>query len=77
VTIIGEVFRPGDFSLDSNPTLLKLIERSGGVRENAFLDRIVIQRINADLSLSNLSVNYKDIVWLGLTITNHVSIITI
>jgi len=61
VTIIGEVFRPGDFSLDSNPTLLKLIERSGGVRENAFLDRIVIQRINADLSLSNLSVNYKDI----------------
>ena len=62
VTIIGEVFRPGDFSLDSNPTLLKLIERSGGVRENAFLDRIVIQRINADLSLSNLSVNYKDIV---------------
>ena len=62
VTIIGEVFRPGDFSLDSNPTLLKLIERSGGVRENAFLDRIVIQRINADLSLSNLSVNYKDII---------------
>ena len=62
VTIIGEVFRPGDFSLDSNPTLLKLIERSGGVRENAFLDRIVVQRINADLSLSNLSVNYKDII---------------
>jgi protein involved in polysaccharide export with SLBB domain len=62
VTIIGEVFRPGDFSLDSNPTLLKLIERSGGVKENAFLDRIVIQRINSDLSLSNLSVNYKDIV---------------
>jgi len=62
VTIIGEVFRPGDFSLDSNETLLKLIERSGGVRENAFLDRIVIQRINTDLSLSNLSVNYKDII---------------
>jgi protein involved in polysaccharide export with SLBB domain len=62
VTIIGEVFRPGDFSLDSNPTLLNLIERSGGVRENAFLDRIVVQRINADLSLSNLSVNYKDII---------------
>jgi protein involved in polysaccharide export with SLBB domain len=62
VSILGEVFRPGDFSLDSNPTLRKLIERSGGVRENAFLDRIVIQRINADLSLSNLSVNFKDIV---------------
>lgn len=62
ITVLGEVFRPGDFSLDSNPTLLKLIERSGGTRENAFLDRIVIQRINSDLSLSNLSVNFKDIV---------------
>ena len=62
VSIFGEVFRPGYFSLDSNPTLLKLIERSGGVRENAFLDRIVIQRINKDLSLSNLSINYKDII---------------
>lgn len=62
VSIIGAVFRPGDFSLDNSPTLLKLIERSGGVRENAFLDRGVIQRINADLTADNLSFNLKDII---------------
>lgn len=61
VSILGEVFRPGDFSLDSSPTLLKLISRAGGLRENSFLDRGVIQRINPDLSADNLSFNLKDV----------------
>ena len=62
VSIIGEVFRPGDFSLDSNPTLLKLISRAGGLRETSFLERGVIQRINIDLSADNLAFNLKDII---------------
>jgi protein involved in polysaccharide export with SLBB domain len=62
VSIFGEVFRPGDFSLDSSPTLLKLIERAGGLRENSFLERGVIQRINSDLSADNLSFNLKEII---------------
>lgn len=62
VSINGEVFRPGDFSLDSSPTLLKLIERAGGLRENSFLERGVIQRINSDLSADNLSFNLRDII---------------
>ena len=61
VSILGEVFRPGDFSLDSCPSLLKLIKRAGGLRENSFLERGVIQRINSDLSADNLSFNLKDI----------------
>jgi protein involved in polysaccharide export with SLBB domain len=61
VSIFGEVFRPGDFSLDSSPSLLKLITRAGGLRENSFLDRGVIERINEDLSADNLSFNLKDI----------------
>ena len=61
VTIAGEVFRPGNFSLESNPSLLKLIQRAGGVKENAFLERITIERINDDLSPVNLSVNLKDL----------------
>jgi|688.fasta_scaffold06808_13 protein involved in polysaccharide export with SLBB domain len=61
VSINGEVFRPGDFSLDSNPTLLKLISRAGGLRETSFLERGVIQRINPDLSADNLAFNLKDI----------------
>jgi len=61
VSIFGEVFRPGDFSLDSSPSLLKLITRAGGLRENSFLERGVIERINDDLSADNLSFNLKDI----------------
>ena len=61
VSIFGEVFRPGDFSLDSSPSLLELIKRAGGLRENSFLERGVIQRINSDLSADNLSFNLKDI----------------
>ena len=61
VSIFGEVFRPGDFSLDSSPSLLKLITRAGGLRENSFLERGVIERVNEDLSADNLSFNLKDI----------------
>jgi len=62
VSIVGEVFRPGNFSKDASPTLLKLISRAGGLRENAFLERGVIQRINSDLSLDNFSFNLSDII---------------
>ena len=62
VSISGEVFRPGDFSLDSNPTLLKLISRAGGLRETSFSERGVIQRVNADLSADNLAFNLQDII---------------
>ncbi len=62
INISGEVIRPGIYSLETTPTLIKLIERAGGLKENAFSERILIQRLNSDLSLSNLSVNYKEII---------------
>ena len=62
VSIIGEVFRPGSFSMDASPSLLMLINRAGGLIENAFLERGVIQRINSDLSLDNFSFNLNDII---------------
>ena len=61
LTLIGEVFRPGDFALEGNESILKLINRAGGLKENAFLDRVLVERINDDLSRTNLSVNLKDI----------------
>lgn len=61
ISVIGEVFRPGDFALEGNETILKVINRAGGLKEDAFLDRILIERINQDLSRINLSVNLKDI----------------
>lgn len=59
--IIGEVFRPGLFSLESNPTLKKLIASAGGLKENAFVGRINIQRLGADLNPTNLSVNIAEL----------------
>jgi protein involved in polysaccharide export with SLBB domain len=61
LTLIGEVFRPGDFALEGNESILKLINRAGGLKENAFLDRVLVERINEDLSRTNLSVNLKNI----------------
>lgn len=61
ISIIGEVFRPGDFALVGNESVLKVIDRAGGLKEDAFLDRVLIERINDDLSRTNLSINLKDI----------------
>jgi protein involved in polysaccharide export with SLBB domain len=62
ITVIGEVFRPGDFAVEGNESLLKIILRAGGLKEDAFLDRILVERINEDLSRTNLSVNLKEVI---------------
>ncbi|MHA8105794.1 SLBB domain-containing protein [Aquirufa sp. 5-AUSEE-100C1] len=61
VTLEGEVFRPGIFSLDQKLTLSSLIKKAGGVKENAFLTRVTINRMNKDFTPSNISVNLADI----------------
>ncbi len=61
VTITGAVFRPGEYSLDSNPTLTQLIQSASGLKEESLQGRININRTNNDLSVSNISVNYHDI----------------
>lgn len=61
VTITGAVFRPGEYSLDSNPTLTQLIKSASGLKEESLQGRININRTNNDLSVSNISVNYVDI----------------
>jgi protein involved in polysaccharide export with SLBB domain len=61
VTIEGAIFRPGEYSLDSNPTLSKLIGSALGLKEESFGGRIQILRTNEDLSISNIGVNYFDI----------------
>lgn len=61
VTIAGAVFRPGEYSLDSNPTLTQLVKSAAGLKEESLQGRININRTNTDLSVSNISVNYVDI----------------
>jgi len=48
VEIIGAVFRPGVYSLDSGLTLAGLIKKADGVTEDAFLNRGYINRLNPD-----------------------------
>ena len=61
VSIEGAVYREGEYSLNTNQTLAKLIESAGGLKEESLGGRINIHRTNEDLSLSNLSLNYLDI----------------
>ena len=55
VSISGAVFRPGNYELDEGMTLKDLVDMSEGVREDAFLNRALVTRLNKDLSLSNIA----------------------
>ena len=61
VEIAGAVFRPGQFELDKGLTLKGLIEKSDGIREDAFLNRGYISRLNPDNSLSLISFDLDKI----------------
>lgn len=54
----GYVFQPGEYAFGNGiSTVSQLIRAAGGLREDAFLGRAVIQRTKDDLSLKTLSVN--------------------
>jgi len=61
VSIEGAIFRPGEYSLDANPTLLSLIKSAEGLKEEALQGRVTIIRTNDDLTISNISVNLIDV----------------
>lgn len=56
IEIRGHVFRPGMFQLGGEiKTVKQLVNRAGGLTEDAFLDRAIIMREMADLSLETVS----------------------
>lgn len=60
VTITGAVFRPGSYALDDNVRTLKdLVTLAEGPMEDAFLDRVVLNRENPDLSRTVESVDLR------------------
>ncbi|MDI9864022.1 SLBB domain-containing protein [Flectobacillus sp. DC10W] len=61
INLKGAVFRPGRYSLSDNSSLVKLIKRADGFKEDAFLDRILIVRLKSDLTKENIAINYKEI----------------
>lgn len=62
VVLEGGVFRPGTYELTDGLTLNELLTRADGVREDAFLERGMIFRLNDDLTPSNISFNVSDVV---------------
>jgi protein involved in polysaccharide export with SLBB domain len=52
VEIKGAVFRPGQYELEAGLTLKQLILKADGVKEDAFLSRGYISRLNSDNSLA-------------------------
>lgn len=64
VKIEGSVFRPGYYEIgDKIKTIKDLINKAGGLRENAFLNRAVLTREKEDLTLETLSINLKDLLF--------------
>lgn len=61
VQIQGAVFRPGSYEWKNGLTLLQLIEKAQGLKEDAFIKRGIITRLKPDLTPSYINFNIDDI----------------
>ncbi|MBX9448462.1 MAG: SLBB domain-containing protein [Taibaiella sp.] len=63
VTIQGVVQRPGSFELETTGTLLKLIEKAGGLKPEAFTTRAYLTRTNAENgAFENITIDLESII---------------
>lgn len=61
ITISGSVFRPGPYQLTKGLTVKNLIERAGGITEDAYTSRATIFRSNLDKTPTTLSVSIDSV----------------
>lgn len=61
ISVLGAVFRPGIFGLEPGMTLKQVLEMADGVREDAFLERGMINRLKADNTSELINFNVRDI----------------
>lgn len=60
VEIAGAVFRPGYYEVGEQiKTVKDLIDKSGGLKGNAFLDRAILTREKDDLTFETLPINLR------------------
>lgn len=71
VEIEGAVFRPGQYALTEGLTLRQLIERADGIKEDAFMARAYINRLNADNTQQLITVDLAQLM-AGSTQQDHV-----
>ncbi|MFI5159232.1 MAG: SLBB domain-containing protein [Sphingobacteriales bacterium] len=62
VTINGAVFRPGQYELQKGLTLNQLIQKSAGLKEDAFTGTASITRLKPDNTTEIISFNLGDII---------------
>jgi len=63
VSVQGQVFRPGAFELETTPTILDLINKAGGLKEEAFMNRAYLIRTNPiDNRMENIPIDLEGIV---------------
>ncbi|MEN5434805.1 SLBB domain-containing protein [Sphingobacterium faecium] len=61
VSILGAVFRPGLYGMEPGMTLKQLLEQADGVREDAFLERGIINRLRADNTAELINFNVREV----------------
>ena len=62
VEIKGAVYRPGQFQMDGRiSTVKQLIECAGGLKDDAFLNRVIINRRKPNNTMENLSINLEQL----------------
>ena len=62
VEIKGAVYRPGIFQMDGRVTTVKqLIECAGGLKDEAYTQRAILNRRNPNNTLENLSINVEEL----------------
>jgi Periplasmic protein involved in polysaccharide export len=64
VAIVGPVLRPGSYSLTNNGdnSLLGLIKKAGGLKEDAYLQRGYIQRLDEQRQKTQVNFNLQDVI---------------
>ncbi len=61
VRIEGAVFRPGDYELSNGMMLSDLLQKAGGLTEDAFKNRALISRLRDDFTPENIAFDLNDI----------------
>ena len=62
VEVKGAVYRPGQFQMDGRVNTVKqLIECAGGLKDDAFMNRVILNRRKANNTMENLSINLEDL----------------
>jgi len=61
VTIEGAVYRPGDYELTEALTLVGLLKKASGIKDNAFVDRGLIYRTIDDVKQEILPFSVKEV----------------